>query len=142
MGAGFQPGCCGCSGGGTIACSPCAIPGQNLTLSWVNPITGNGSVTLVYASGGGSSAWDFECSSGLIYQLACNAGSIELRVFYFISGACPTGQSAYCSNLRSDPFALTLSSHTCSPFSLTFSTTISGCPVLVNNGYESFTVTL
>jgi hypothetical protein len=129
-------------GGGSVSCSPCAIPAEDLTISWVNPITGNGSTTLSYASGGGSSSWDSECSLGLLYQLACNAGEIELRVFYFISGTCPDGQSAYCSNLRTAPFGLTLASYACSPFSLVFQTTLHSCPVLVNNGYESFTVTL
>ena len=108
----------GSSGGGSLACSPCNIPAQNLTLSWVNVISGNGSTPLTYATAPAS--WTSGCSNGLLYKLVCTGGQVELRVIYFTAGSCPTGTQQYCSNLRVTPFGLTLSSYTCSPFSMTF----------------------
>ena len=128
-------------GSSGLACSPCTLPRTNLTVSWVNPIAGNGSTTLVYTSDDGVS-WQSACSLGLLYQLYCNSSQIEFRVVYFVTGSCPTGRSAYCSNLQSAPLRLTLVSYTCSPFSLTFQTTSSSCPALVNGGFETFDVTL
>ncbi len=125
---------------GSVVCSPCNIPSQALTLSWVNVINGNGSTTLTYASAPAS--WMSGCSNGLLYQLICNAGHVELRVIYFTTGSCPTGIQQYCSNMRAAPFGLTLSSYSCSPFSLTFLSRSSGCPTITNSGYTRFTITM
>ena len=128
--------------GGVVPCSPCAIPASDLTISWTNILSGNGSDTLVY-TGGASPIWQTGCSGdgdAVIFRLGCASGSIELRVYYFTSGSCPTGESSYCSNLLSSPRGLTLSSHDCSPFSLTF-TCGAACSVLQGAGYTSFTVT-
>lgn len=130
----------GISGGGSLACSPCNIPTQNLTLSWVNVLSGNGSTTLTYATT--SSSWTSGCSNGLIYKLVCTGGQVELRVIFFTSGTCPTGTQQFCSNLRVTPFGLTLSSFTCSPFSMTFLSSTSGCSAISTTGYTKFTVTL
>jgi hypothetical protein len=130
--------CC-CGGGASITCSPCAIPASNLTLSYTNVIYGNGSTALVYSSIG--PAWTSACSNGLLYKLLCTSGSIELRVIYFTTGACPTGTQQYCSNKRATPFALTLASYTCSPFSLLFNSSSAGCPTITNAGYTQFQVT-
>jgi hypothetical protein len=130
----------GLSGGGSIACAPCNIPTQNLTLSWVNPISGNGSTTLNYAATPRS--WTSGCSNGLLYKLVCTGGQVELRVIYFATGSCPTGSQQYCSNLNVAPFGLTLSSFTCSPLSMIFLPNASGCPVISGSGYSKFTVTL
>jgi hypothetical protein len=121
-----------------VPCSPCPLPKQNLTISWINTILGNGLTTLFW---NGSTSWISVCSNGLIYQLVCNAGHIELQVIYFTAGACPTGTRQYCSNLRASPFVLTLSSFTCNPFSLTFNSTLIGCPAVTASGFTSFTVT-
>lgn len=129
----------GSSGGGSIACSPCSIPTQNLTLSWVNVISGNGSTTLTYANT--PAAWTSGCTNGLLYKLVCTGGQVELRVIYFTTGSCPTGSQQYCSNLRATPFGLTLSSYTCSPFSLTFLSRSAACPTVANSGYTQFTIT-
>jgi hypothetical protein len=130
----------GGSSGGSSACAPCRIPAQNLTLSWVNVISGNGSTTLKYAAT--PTSWTSACSNGLLYKLLCTAGQVELRVIYFTSGSCPTGTQQYCSNLRVTPFGLTLSSYSCSPFSMTFLSRSSGCPTITNSGYTQFTITL
>jgi hypothetical protein len=130
----------GISGGGSLACSPCNIPTQNLTLSWVNFISGNGSTTLTYATS--PTSWTSGCSNGLLYKLVCTGGQVELRVIYFATGSCPTGSQQYCSNLNVAPSGLTLSSFTCSPLSMTFLSNASGCPVISGSGYTKFTVTL
>jgi hypothetical protein len=118
-----------------------------LTISWVNPLVGNGSDTLVYNRAGPT--WATGCSGGagvgnqLLFKLLCTQGQIELRVYYFVSGSCPTGQSNYCSNLRTTGFQLFLSSYTCgSGFTLVFSSTASSCPTISGSGFTSFVVTL
>ncbi len=130
----------GFTGGGSLACSPCNIPTQNLTLSWVNVDSGNGSTTLTYSTA--PAAWTSGCSNGLLYKLVCTGGQVELRVIYFTSGSCPTGTQQYCSNLRTAPVGLTLSSLTCSPLSMTFLSNATGCPTITSNGYTTFTITL
>jgi hypothetical protein len=52
----------GSSGGGVTTCSPCSIPNENLTLSWTNPLSGNGSATMTYAPGI-SPTWTTGCAS-------------------------------------------------------------------------------
>jgi hypothetical protein len=129
----------GASSGGMLTCSPCGIPAQNLTISWTNPISGNGSTILTYTPTPAS--WTSGCSGGLLYTLLCNTGQVEFRVIYFTTGSCPTGTQQYCSNLRATPFALILSTYTCSPFSMTFLSRSSGCPTITNSGYTRFTIT-
>jgi hypothetical protein len=130
----------GASSTSSLTCSPCNIPAQNLTLSWVNVIFGNGSTTLTYAAT--PTSWSSACSDGLLYKLVCTAGQLELRVIYFTTGSCPTGTQQYCSNLRAAPFGLTLSTYTCSPFSMTFLSQSSACPTITNSGFTQFTITL
>ena len=79
-------------------CKPCSLPNKDLLLTWQNAISGNGSITLSYSSING--VWTSACSNGLMYQLQCTAGHVELRVIYFTAGSCPTGTQQYCSNLR------------------------------------------
>jgi len=123
----------------TAACLPCAIPLQDLTISWTNLISGPGSTTLTYTPS--PDVWKTGCVDDQIYELLCSAGTIELTVTYFISGECPTGQSQFCSNLRVYPLGLVISSYTCAPFSVTF-TVAPGCPEVEAPGYMSFTITL
>jgi hypothetical protein len=130
----------GSGSGGSLACSPCKIPAQNLTLSWVNVISGNGSTTLTFAST--PTTWTSACSNGLLYELFCTGGQVELRVIFFTAGSCPTGTQQYCSNLRVTPYGLTLSSYTCAPFSMTFLSQLSSCPSITSSGYTQFTITL
>ncbi len=133
------------SGGGTPTdpCSPCAIPEENLTLSWTNLIGGNGSATMTYSSTPSKSWTTGCCDGGLYFTLACAGGTIELRAYFFTSGSCPTGTTGYCSNLEAAPLELTLTSHTCgSGFSLTFTCTSSGCPALFGDGNTQFVATL
>jgi hypothetical protein len=132
----FDVGACNCaSGPGLLTCSPCSIPEANLTLSWVNGISGNGSVSMIY-SAGPPITWLSACASGQLYKMLCSAGQIELRAIYFTVGICPTGTQAFCSNLGVSN--MTLVSSTCYPsFSLTFNT-LAGCP-LRSSGYTSFT---
>jgi hypothetical protein len=128
------------TGSPSLTCSPCNIPAQNLTLSWVNALSGNGSTGLTYATAPAS--WTSGCSNGLLYKLLCTGGEVELRVIYFNMGFCPTGTQQYCSNLRVTPYGLTLSSFTCSPFSMTFLSKPAACPAITSSGYTQFTITL
>ena len=115
------------------------IPDEDLTITWTNILTGNGSTTMKFGSG---PTWQTGCvDSGLQFILACNSGSIELRAVFFVSGSCPTGLSNYCSNLRSNPLSLTLAEHICSPFSLTFTLDETGCPELTDEGNTQFVIT-
>jgi hypothetical protein len=128
----------GSGGGGTTACSPCSIPNEDLTITWTNILTGNGSATMTYTPG----QWETGCvDSGILFRLACNGGSIELRAIFFLSGFCPTGSTNYCSNLRTSPLTLTLASHLCSPFSLTFTVSEVGCPEVYDEGNTQFIIT-
>lgn len=131
-----QPGCCGCSGTSTT-CSPCSIPNKNLTVSWVNPLIGNGSTTLVYTPIG---QWNSTCNRELLYSLTCPGGLIQFTVTYFISGTCPTGQTQRCVNPGTNPFTFLLASYTCSPFLLQYTVSNAGCPILYGSGYMSFAV--
>ncbi len=130
-----------------VTCSPCDLPQADMTISWVNVFFGNGSTTLVYAGGSIWASATCEDGSGppnddgLLFQLNCNGGSIELRAIFFTSGICPSGTQQYCSNLRINPLALTLSSHTCTPISFTFTVNGTNCPTLFGTGNQSFTVT-
>ena len=103
-------------------------------------ISGNGSTALTYTTTPAS--WTSGCSNGLLYKLLCTGGQVELRVIYFTTGTCPTGTQQYCSNLRVTPYGLTLSSYTCSPFSMTFLSKSAACPAITNSGYTQFTITL
>ena len=125
---------------GSLTCLPCSIPLKNLTVSWVNVITGNGSTTLTYTTN--PTVWTSGCANGLLYKLLCTAGQIEFRATYFTKGSCPSGTQQYCSNLRTAPLGLTFSSYTCSPFSLTFQAKSTACPTVTNSGYTQFTITM
>jgi hypothetical protein len=128
-------------GSSGIPCSPCSLPTSNLTVSWTNPILGNGSATMTYTAS--PESWTTGCCDGGIYfQLFCTGSSIELRAYFFTSGSCPTGTTSYCSNLGSAPLQLTLSNHTCSPLSLTFTVNGTDCPTLFSDGNTRFTVTV
>jgi hypothetical protein len=131
------------AGGGTVdnrgnCCGGCAIPDRNLTVSWTNPIIGNGSTTLFYNSS--ALTWTSGCSNELVYQLLCTGGQVEFRAIYFISGPCPTGTQQYCSNLRPNPFGLTQTGLTCGSSFLMTMTCGSACPVLQLDGYTGFIV--
>jgi hypothetical protein len=131
----------GSSGGGSVPCSPCNIPAENLTISWTNPLSGDGSATMIYNSG--TELWTTGCvDGGFQFRLGCNAGTLELRAIFFTGGGCPNGTSNFCSNLRSAPLTLTFSTHTCSPFSLAYTVAESGCPALFSPGNTQFVITL
>ena len=128
-------------GFGSTLCLPCSIPDEDLIVSWVNLLSGDGLATMTYTSG--PSAWTASCvDDGLIFKLGCNSGNIELRVTFFVAGDCPDGESNVCSNFGVPPFAFTLSSYICSPFSLTFAVSEDGCPAVYGAGNTQITVTL
>ena len=137
---------CGCAPSDCclLVCSPCAIPEKDLTISWVNPLAGNGSDTLVY---NGAGSWTTGCSGGagagnqLIFTLGCSGGQTDFRAYYFVSGSCPTGQKNYCGSLRSTGLQLILGTSTCSPYSVAYSLTSMSCPAVAGSGYTSFTIT-
>ncbi len=123
----------------------CDIPANNLTISWTNIITGNGSAALVYNAMGG--VWRSGCTGGgtnqLVFQLGCNAGVPELRAFYPITGACVggvfTGFTNFCSNVAGGAGTLTQTSLTCGAgYTQVFTVTL--CASLSASGYTSFTV--
>lgn len=124
----LNPSCC-CDP--VLACSPCAIPKKDLTLSWTNssPTIGNGSTTLVYSSA--SNTWTSACVSLYLYKfkhyLYCSFGTIYFAIEYFVSGqpSCTTAD-ATCASWQTDPFGLTLADDTCSPFHLHYITKIPG----------------
>jgi hypothetical protein len=126
-------------GSGGFTCGTCQIPRQDLTVSWTNLILGNGSTTLVY-SGSPTTQWTSACTNQLLYQLVCTQNRVEFRVYYFLSGSCPTGQSQYCSTTRLGPNGLTQTNLICSPFLLTCTLTSSTCPNIATYGYTGFTI--
>jgi hypothetical protein len=137
-GCGCAPDAC-CLG----VCSPCAIPEKDLTISWVNPLAGNGSDMLVY---GGAGTWTTGCSGGagggnqLIFSLSCTGGQTDFRATYFVTGSCPTGQSNYCGSLRASGFKLNLGTSTCSPYSVQYTLSNTSCPAISASGFTSFTI--
>ena len=132
----------GTRGGSRYPCGSCTIPMKDLTVSWKNPIVGDGSTALAY-SGSPTTVWKSACTNELLYQLSCVQNQIEFRVTYFLSGSCPTGQSQYASTLRTAPYELTQTGLVCGPgFLLTASVTAASCPVLAAYGYVNFTVSV
>jgi hypothetical protein len=127
------------SGQSGFPCGPCQIPRKNLTLSWTNLILGNGSTPLIY-SGSPTTQWTSACTNQLLFELVCTQNRVEFRVYYFLSGSCPGGQSQYCSTIRSNPNGLTQTNLICSPFLLTCTLTSSSCPNIAASGYTGFTI--
>lgn len=130
---------CGCCGAPVCTCGTCSIPEADLTVSWTNLIIGNGSTPVVYQ---GSCQWISACTNQLLFQLVCTSGQVDFRVYYFLSGSCPTGQSQYCSTRRSSPNQLTQTGLTCgsSSFLLTCTVTSASCPNIATYGYTAFSV--
>ena len=130
------------SGTGFTSCGPCNIPNEDLTVSWTNLISGDGSTTLTWNGlTGGAARWTSGCADeGLLFELQCTGGGMELRAIFFVEGECPTGTPSYCSNLQAAPLALTLESYTCSPFSATFGVDGTDCPTLFGDGNTHFFV--
>jgi hypothetical protein len=121
-----------------VPCGSCTIPASDLTVSWTNPLLGDGSAPLVYSSTG--PVWKSACTNQLLFQLSCTAGQVEFRATYFLSGSCPTGQSQYCSTIRNSPYHLTRTGLVCgSSFLMTVGVT-SACPNLIAFGYTGFTI--
>lgn len=91
---------------------------------------------------GGGPSWTTGCvDNGEMFVLQCNGGQIELRAIYFLTGVCPTGTQGFCSNLGAVGNQLIFASHTCSPFSLTFTLDNTTCPVLASQGDTQYDIT-
>jgi hypothetical protein len=132
----------GAGTGPTYPCGPCQVPKKDLTVSWTNLILGNGSTTLVY-SGRLATQWISGCTNELLYELVCTEGLVEFRVYYFLSGACPSGQSQSCSTIRGSPYSLTVTDLVCGTgFLLACQVTSASCPNLGSYGYTGFTVSV
>jgi hypothetical protein len=129
----------GTSGQPGYPCGQCQIPRNNLTVSWTNLILGNASTTLAY-TGSPTTQWASACTNQLLYELVCTQNQVEFRVYYFLSGSCPGGQSQYCSTIRSNPYSLTQTNFTCSPLLLTCTVTSASCPNLASYGFTGFTI--
>lgn len=129
-----------------MPCGTCSIPTVNLMVAWTNVIIGNGSTNLFYNGGVlGAGQWGSNCTNQLIYSLSCNVNLVEFRVYYFVSGTCPTGMSNYCSNLAGGAGSLIQTSLTCgASFMAVYSANcvVPSCPVLCANGYGTFTITV
>ncbi|MHB8397361.1 MAG: hypothetical protein ACYDCI_00280 [Candidatus Limnocylindrales bacterium] len=129
-------GCC------QTRCAPCSIPQKDLQLDYTNLLTGNGTTTLHYSTVYGYGHWESDCTNGLIYTFQCAGagGKLELLVTYYTTGSCPDGQPQYCTSLGNPPYALSLVSSQCQPFSATFVSESTGCPALTGGGYTQFVV--
>ncbi len=136
---GLMLGSLGCCCGATpFQCGNCSIPKKDLTLDWSNEIIGDGSTKLLF---NGTNQWASSCTHQVLYLLFCNALNLEFRVIYFISGACPNGQSNFCSTFGNPPLRLNRTSLTCGDnFDLEATVTNQGCPNLFGNGYTSFSI--
>jgi hypothetical protein len=128
------------AGGVTLMtnCLPCPYPQKDLTISWTNPVLGNGSAPLRMTS---PSWWTSPCNGRLLFTLACYGGATQLTASYFLSGECPGGQQQICSSPGNSPSQLNLSHSTCNPLFVTFSITEATCPVLAFAGFSSLTIT-
>lgn len=120
-------------------CGGCDIPDSNLTVTWHNGVTGDGSAPLVF---NGINSWKSACSGGgfnqRIFSVGCNSGAVEFRVTSFISGTCPDGITVFCSTFGG---TLTRTSLTCgSGFLMEVSVNDHSCPDLFENGYTGFTI--
>jgi hypothetical protein len=135
---------CGCCATG-LGCGTCTIPLNNLTVHWTNPILGDGSATLTWngASTSAGAAWDHtSCVNELTFHFACNAGALDFRAIYYISGSCPSGTSRYCGIGGGSGGSLTQTGLVCGDsFHLTLSCDPTHCNVLTANGFTSFEVT-
>ena len=136
--------CCGGSpancGSCCICTTPCAIPKADLTLTWASALIGNGSCTLVW----NGTSWQSGCNAatGMQFGLTCVSNQITLTITYYLSGSCPTGQSQTCVYPGTAPFAITLSSYTCNPLSLSFTVDGTNCPaVFSGSGITAITIT-
>src|SRR5258708_2188473 len=119
-----SPCCCAGSPIIGIPCLPCNLPADDVTLSSTNILFRPGSTTLTFTPT--PPRWFAGCvggTAGLNYLLTCSGGNVLFTVTYFVSGVCPTGQHASCSNPNAN--GLTLTSFTCSPLSILF--TVSNC---------------
>jgi hypothetical protein len=113
--------------GSPVACSPCAVPRRNLTVSWNNVLTGGGAVLLMF---NGSNQWKSGCANQLVFTLACQGGSLVFSVSYFPSGGCPDGASQSCESSSAGPYGLTVVQQVCSPYLLSYAATASNCRFL------------
>ncbi len=115
----------------------CKIPKHDLTLHWVNPTLGDGTVTLTYSP---PNFWGSVCTNQLLFSVFCSSGEVNFRIVYFISGVCPTGQGLACNTGFSSPFGLTITSLTCgSGFDMVIDPT--DCTTIAINDYSSFEIT-
>jgi hypothetical protein len=126
---------CSCEGVATEPCSPCNIPAQNLVLTWPALTSGfihftSGTTALVW---NGTNAWITACiesgtylSNNLYFQVefACQTGVYYITLTMFDAAGCNGAFEIYaCGNDEAMGFGLgtmSLSTNTCSPFSLLF----------------------
>jgi hypothetical protein len=121
-----------------LSCSPCGIPKNDLTISYINPIIGNGSWTLIYTA---PDTWISVCTNGLTAQLSCLTNVLVFKVCWYSGGLDCSGSQTCCSSSISPPFSLVLSTYTCDPLFLKYTTGPSSCTALFGSGYVSFTIT-
>ena len=116
--------------------TPCPLPRKDLTLSWANVTSGNGSGTLVYNSA--AKTWAMACTSWLRADLSMiSGGSIAFNLRRY-------GSPSDCSgavSLWSYGVTLTLDAdYTCEPLLLTFRPRFT-TQALYTSGYRTFVIT-
>ncbi|APW59211.1 hypothetical protein [Paludisphaera borealis] len=121
-----------------VACSPCAVPRRNLTVSWTNVLTSGGSALMTF---NGSNQWQSGCANQLVLTLACQGGSLVFSATYFPTGGCPNGASQSCATSAAGPYGLAVVQQVCNPFLLSYSASASTCPFLATQGFRQFTIT-
>jgi len=75
----------------------------DLTLSWTNVLSGNGTATMVYD---GASAWQTACVVQMRFRLNCSAGGATFTATSFTGGPCPTGTPVNCTGPGPSPSGL------------------------------------
>jgi hypothetical protein len=109
-----------------------------LLVLWENVLTEDGSARLTYKTD--SKTWTSQCTAGLKYEVLRDGSELELRVRYWVSGACGgVGDSLECSNRRPSPFRLKETAAQRGAIA-TFVPGPSSCPGLAASGYTRFTV--
>lgn len=139
--------CCG----GAMPCSPCAIPEKNLTVEWDFPafpgaaFVGTGSAPLIYTAGA-SYPWLTNCVANGT-ATGCSYTNVPSSIGIAFKCGPSTFSFSYNTTCSFDQFcgqitytfpasgSWTLTSYTCSPFSMTWTN-------VVNNGTVTESITI
>lgn len=130
----------------TVPCGACDLPFEDLTLSYVNTIAGNGTVTLVP---GGGTTWTSACvkigsTSWYQFTWSCISGTMVLSVSKYSTSGCLTPSNTCASNSSSSTKLITVST-SCSPLDYEYSVgpypALPSCGYLSVDGFTTFEIT-